>query len=191
MLHAASIGTIDGSILIGGNSGAGKSSTALRSLVAGLSYHGDDICAVSIINDVPKVYSIYSSGKVLNVDLAKFPELHKSIYGHFEEWYDKEIFFFNRNFNSQIKKVGQIKAVIIPEQNINIEIGFQIITKAKVLSIISSSSKLLLPNAGNESYQVLAEILHLVPCFQFNLGNDPYKIAGTLKSFISQINKDH
>jgi hypothetical protein len=191
MIHAASIGTIDGSILIGGNSGAGKSSTALRCLIAGLSYHGDDICAVSIISGVPKVYGVYSSGKVLSVDFARFPELGKSNYEHFEELYDKKLFFLNRYFDSQIQKVGLIKAIIIPEQNINTEIGFEIIPKAKVLSIISSSSKLLLPNAGNESYQVLSDILRQVPCFKLNLGNDPSKIAGTLKSFISQIIKGH
>jgi hypothetical protein len=43
LIHAASVGTSDGCVIIGGNSGAGKSSTALRSLAGGMFYLGDDI----------------------------------------------------------------------------------------------------------------------------------------------------
>jgi hypothetical protein len=187
MVHAASVGTSNGSLLIGGNSGAGKSSTALRGLIGGLTYFGDDICAISINANLPKTHGIYCSGKVHSSDLDLFPALHASNYGHFEEEYDKEIFFFNKDFSSQLQKMGNLKAVIVPHQNPTIEIGFEPLSRANALSIICSSSKLLLPDAGNEIFRVLSSILHQVPCFRFNLGNDPSKIANSIENFLIQL----
>ena len=187
MLHAAAVGTDEGSILIGGNSGAGKSSTALRCLIGGLNYFGDDISALSIQNNYPEVYSIYSSGKTLSKDLPNFSKLLPSVHAHYEEEYEKEIFFFHPAFASQLQDKGRLRAFIIPHQNPLFEIGFQPISIATTLSVIGSSTKLLLPDADNEVFHMLSSVLHLVPCYQFNLGNNPEKIASTLEQFIANL----
>ena len=191
MLHAAAIGTDDGNILIGGNSGAGKSSTALRCLVGGLNYLGDDICAISIDDEVPMVHSVYSSGKTLSSDLSKFPELLQSLHAHYDEDYEKEIFFFNKSFPNNLKSAGQLNAVVIPYQNALLPIGFQPLSYAKALSVITTSTKSLLPDARNEMFHMLSLVLHHVPCYQFNLGGDPRKIASTLADFIKQLKHNH
>ncbi|MFM7023009.1 MAG: hypothetical protein ACKOXB_08515 [Flavobacteriales bacterium] len=188
MLHAAAVGTQDGTILIGGNSGAGKSSTALRCLVAGFHYLGDDICAISMDqNSKAKVHSIYCSGKTLSKDLVKFPELAHAVHHHNESSYEKKIFFFNDCFPEKLAGSNDLKVVIIPHQNPELEIGFQEIPFAKALSVISSSTKQLLPDAGHEMFFMLSSVLHQVPCYQFNLGNDPRKIAASLREFLAQL----
>lgn len=187
LLHAAAVGTIDGTVLIGGNSGAGKSSTALRCLVGGLNYLGDDICAISVENNIAKAHSVYSSGKTLSKDLPNFPELLPAIHAHFDEHFEKEIFFFNSLFSNKLQSLAPIKAVVLPHQNAELPISFQKCSFAQALSIMSSSTKSLLPDAGNEMYHVLSAVLHLVPCYRFNLGNDPSKIATTIERFISQL----
>jgi|LauGreDrversion4_2_1035121.scaffolds.fasta_scaffold03667_2 hypothetical protein len=189
MIHAASVGTSDGCVIIGGHSGAGKSSTALRGLAAGMFYLGDDICAISNKNNNPTVYGIYSSGKTLSSDLKFFPALTASIHSHFEEFYVKEIYFFYNQFKSQLPKSGKIKAIIIPHQDPSYAISFQKIAYANALSVICSSTKNLLPNAGNEMYHVLSSILQQTPCYRFNLGNDPSLIADALANFISTLKK--
>lgn len=187
MIHAASVGTADGSVLIGGGSGAGKSSTALRCLVGGLVYFGDDICAISNKNSIPQTHSIYSSGKTFSEDLKYFPELASSVHGHYEEFYEKEVFFFHNKFQSQLPRSGELKAVIIAHQDPDLAIGFQKISFANAMSVMCSSTKQLLPNAGNEMFTILSSILHQTPCFRFNLGNDPSQIARTLADFISTL----
>ena len=191
MIHAASVGTTDGCVIIGGNSGAGKSSTALRSLAGGMFYLGDDICAISNKNNNPTVHSIYSSGKTFSSDLKFFPALISSVHSHFEEFYEKEVYFFHNQFKSQLPKSGKIKAVIIPHQDLALAIGFQKISFAKALSVICSSTKDLLPNAGNEIFHILSSILHQTPCYRFNLGNDPSLIADSLANFISSLKLSH
>jgi hypothetical protein len=187
MIHAASVGTPDGFVLIGGNSGAGKSSTALRSLAGGLFYMGDDICAISNKNKIPTVYGVYSSGKLLSADLKHFPTLKSSVHSHYEEFYEKEVYYFNNRFNKQLLKSGEIKAVIIPHQDSMLEIGFEKISYANVLSIICASTKNLLPKAGHEIFHILSSILHQTPCYRFNLGNNPKLISNSLTEFISSL----
>ena len=187
MVHVASVGTSDGFVLIGGKSGAGKSSTALRGLVGGLFYMGDDICAISIKNNMPTVHGIYSSGKTISSDLKSFPTLASSAYMRFEDSYEKEVYFLHDRFHSQLPRSGEIKAVIIPHQDPSLAIGFQRIPIAKTLSIICSSTRNLLPNAGDETFRILSSILHRSPCFRFDLGDDPSLIADSLVDFISSL----
>ena len=187
MVHAAGIGSHEACVLIGGNSGAGKSSTALRALMGGLQYYGDDICAISFHEDTPQIHGIYSSGKPLSSDLHHFPALHASTRGHYEEEYEKELFFFNDAFAPFLGKTGPLRAVIIPHQDPTIPIGFEPLSFANALSVICSSSKLLFPDAGNETFTLLSAILHQIPCYRFNLGNDPTRIASTLARFIGQL----
>lgn len=187
MVHAAGVGSQDGCVLIGGNSGSGKSSTSLRALIGGMTYFGDDICAISFQDNVPKIHGIYSSGKVLSSNLHNFPSLKTSLHGHYEEEYEKEIFFFNQAFHSFLGKNGQLSAVIIPYQDSTIPIGFDQLPFANALSIICSSSKLLFPDAKNETFILLRAIFHHIPCFRFNLGPDPSRIASTLAAFISRL----
>jgi hypothetical protein len=191
MLHAAGVGTAEGSVLIGGNSGAGKSSTALRCLAGGLNYFGDDICAISIQNGAPQIHSVYSSGKTLSNDLMKFPELLEYVHGQYDEEYEKEIFFFNTLVANKKNNNGNLKAIVIPHQNAELEIGFQKIPFARALSVICSSSKTLLPDGGNEIFQMLSAVIHHIPCYQFNLGNDPTLIPETLRKFITQLNENN
>jgi len=187
MIHAASVGTADGSVLIGGKSGAGKSSTALRCLVGGLYYFGDDICAISNKNFMPQTHSIYSSGKTFSKDLKYFPELASSLHSHHEDLYEKEVFFFANEFQSQLPRSGDIRAIIIAHQDPDAAIGFEKISFANALSVMCSSTKQLLPNAGNEMFTILSSILHQTPCFRFNLGNDPSLIARTLDDLITNL----
>ena len=92
LLHAASVGTSMGAVLIAGRGGAGKSSTAFRCLIEGMNYFGDDICCLSVQDGVTAINSIYCSGKILNSEYLNFPELGQFIFKHNEIDYNKEVF---------------------------------------------------------------------------------------------------
>jgi hypothetical protein len=72
LVHAASVGTARGGLLIVGQGGAGKSNTATGSLAGGLSFVSDDFCAVS--NDMePTVHSLYGTSRIHDNDWAALP----------------------------------------------------------------------------------------------------------------------
>ncbi len=72
LIHAAAVGTQDGAVLIVGRTGAGKSTTALACLEAGLAYISDDRCLLAL-TPVPQVYAIYNSAKLHGAQMARFP----------------------------------------------------------------------------------------------------------------------
>lgn len=186
LLHTASVGTSMGSVLIAGRGGVGKSSTALRCLIAGMNYYGDDICGLSVQNGVPIINSLYCSGKVLSTDYLNFTEMENFIFKHNETDYNKEVFLLN-DFISKRENSHLITAIIIPYQNNSLEIGFEKISFAKALSIICSSSKFLLPGAGDEIFQVFSKVIKIIPCFQFNLGGNPKLIPEKINSLITSL----
>lgn len=186
MVHAAAVGNADGAVLIAGHSGAGKSSTALRCLIGGLNYFGDDVCAISTIEEKPMVFSVYSSGKIHNKDLGKFANIKGTPINKKDIEYEKEIFFLTEAYKNYLPLRGNIKAVLMPCQTVG-KIGFSSASSAGVLHVIGSSTAGLLPHTGNEVFLLLASILQKTPFYTFNLGSHPEEIPGAVNNIINSI----
>lgn len=78
LLHGAAVGHADGVVLLAGPGGAGKSTTALACLAAGMGYLGDDYVLVDpspVGAATPTVWSVYGSAKLAPEHLARFPGL--------------------------------------------------------------------------------------------------------------------
>jgi hypothetical protein len=63
LLHAAAVGDADGAVLLVGDAGSGKSTTAVLCSQAGLGFLADDFCVLEP-GSPPKVHSIYRSAKL-------------------------------------------------------------------------------------------------------------------------------
>lgn len=74
LAHGAAVGDSRGGVLILGHGGAGKSTTALVCLEAGLEYIADDHCLVEAGIE-PAVNSLFSTGKLAEHQLQHFPLL--------------------------------------------------------------------------------------------------------------------
>jgi len=74
LVHGAAVGSENGGVLILGQGGAGKSTTALACLEEGMRYVADDYCLVSL-DDGPSVHSIYGTAKLAFEELHRFPSL--------------------------------------------------------------------------------------------------------------------
>ncbi len=78
-VHGAAVGTADGAVLITGNGGSGKSTTALSCYRAGLPLLGDDYVAIKMpcrSGQMPSVHNIYSSLKIVHreINAEKFSQ---------------------------------------------------------------------------------------------------------------------
>jgi hypothetical protein len=186
MVHAAAVGNAGGAVLIVGHGGAGKSSTALRCLLGGLNYFGDDVCAISVIDQKPVVFSIYSSGKIHSKDLSKFENIKGTPINKTDEEYEKEIFFLAGAYKNHMPLQGNIKTVLIPDQSAG-EIGFSPISPDSVLSVMWLSTAMLFPDTGGEFFLPLASTLKKVPFYKFRLGGRPQEIAAAVDNMLKSI----
>lgn len=184
LVHAAAIGTDNGAVLLGGDSGAGKSSTALRGLLNNMLYFGDDICGIENHGSTSIVHSIYSSAKVHKYDESKFSGLISSkanISGM--EAYEKEIYFLSPNFDAQLRPSSPIKAILIPDQTGG-PIRMEAISQGLIVNVISASTNSLLPRSGIDTITTIANAARNVPCFKFHLGPDPQEVAPAIADFL-------
>ena len=72
-VHAAAVGSEQAVVLIVGPGGAGKSSTALACLGAGLGFLSDDYCLVT--GSPPVAHQLYSTARVADHDTAHFADV--------------------------------------------------------------------------------------------------------------------
>jgi hypothetical protein len=185
LIHTAAIGTQNGAVLLGGDSGAGKSSTALRGLLNDMFYFGDDICGIENHGSASTVYSIYSSAKLHAYDQPKFSGLTPSkahITGM--EAHEKEIYLLSPNFNSQLRLSSRIKAILIPDHSSG-PMRMEPISKALTANVISASTNSLLPRSGIETIKAIANTARNVPCIRFHLGPDPHAVAPAIADFLN------
>jgi hypothetical protein len=84
LLHASGVADDHGAVAIAGASGAGKSTTALACLDAGLRLVGDDACLVRL-DPAPTVFSIYARAKLEPDALARLPALGHLIVDRHDE----------------------------------------------------------------------------------------------------------
>ena len=78
MIHSAAVGLDQGAALLVGQSGAGKSTTALACLYAGMKYLADDRCVMTL-NPKPRVYAMYNTGTILGSQLHHYPRFQPEI----------------------------------------------------------------------------------------------------------------
>lgn len=75
LLHAAVVGVGGRGVMLVGEGGSGKSTTALACLQAGFDYLGDDYVAVTFDGPTPTAHSVYCRAKVTDASAALLPEL--------------------------------------------------------------------------------------------------------------------
>ena len=88
LLHAAAVSHDDQALLLIGDSGAGKSTTAIALVSAGCSYIGDDGCLIRQRSGDVELLSLWSSFRLTERSLASFSALrsHSSKLASDEKW---------------------------------------------------------------------------------------------------------
>src|SRR5205807_9852223 len=74
LVHAGAVGSEGQGVLLAGSGGAGKSTTAVACVEAGMSYVGDDYVLLST-GEPPAAHAIYGTAKLDRRSLATLPDL--------------------------------------------------------------------------------------------------------------------
>jgi len=186
LVHAAAIGTKSGAVLLTGEGGTGKSSTALSCLRAGLSYLGDDFVVVRPKPE-PVVYSLYNSAK-LNADhVGNYPELSRFLSNPEVMEGKKAVLFLYPGFTAQLVASMPLKAIVVPR--IADECMSRVIRASSedILRASAFTTMTLLPGAGIKTYEFLSQLSSLLPCFTLELGHDPALVAGAVTDLLETL----
>ncbi len=184
LIHGAVVGAGGRSALITARSGAGKSTTSLACLCAGMEYLGDDYVAVdSAINGV-MAHSLYHTVKLTRGSLAYFPEVAEHVWNKGFAGTEKAVLFAQDMFPESVRTSAALDAVLIPR----ITGGpTRIVPAGKMEALIAMAptSLLQLPLAEANKLAALKAILGSVPCFTLELGPDVRAVPDVIRAFLA------
>lgn len=185
VLHAACVGDERGGLLLGGRGGAGKSTTALLGLEAGLRYAGDDFCLLEMAA-APTIHCLYASAKLHRADLPLFPRLATLAEDPVPDVFDKPAIFLRRSFADQVVAAMPLRAVVLPRVTGQERTDHEPMAAAEALRELAPSTLFQLPGEGAAPLQAMAAVVRRLPCFRLRLGRRETVAAG-LRAVLDEV----
>ena len=185
MAHAAAVGNANGGALIVGHGGAGKSTSALACLEAGLGYAADDHCIVSV-EGTALVHSIFATGKLAVSDLGRFPSLLPAAEMKDRPEGEKVVFFFDRLPSIRISRSFSLRAILLARITGSARTGLRRITKAEAFKAIASSCALHFPAARARALGCFNTLARQLPAYVLELGSDVHSTPDAIRGLLDQ-----
>lgn len=185
LTHAGAVGTQHGAVLLAGSGGAGKSTTALACVTAGMDYLSEDYCLVRP-SPRPCIYSVYNSAKLEENTLSRFPQLRKSIANLGRQAHEKALLFQHQIYPERFAAKRVIRAILVLQIAKNCDTHLSDVSSAIALRALSASTICQLAYAGVQSFAFLANLVRSIPCYSLKLGQDFSKIPSVVTSVINQ-----
>lgn len=187
-VHAACVGLPTlGGLLLAGKSGSGKSTTALRSLLAGWQYVGDDY--VVLQPDDITAHRVYATAKLAPLDfrgdaslvppgVPLFPDpLHR----------DKTIALLWPTYREQMPLSLPIRAVVAPHVGDGRRTTWRRVSAGRGLLALAPSTMIQLPTASAARLAPLSVLARSVPAVEMELGSEPAGVLGALGEILEEV----
>ena len=183
--HAAAVGNANGGVLIVGHGGAGKSTSALACLDAGLGYAADDHCLVSVEGSAT-VHSIFGTGKLAVSDLGRFPSLMPAAEMNDRPEGEKVVFFFDRLPSIRVSRSFSLRAILLARITGSARTGLRRITKAEAFKAIASSCALHFPAARARALGCFNTLARQLPAYVLELGSDVHSTPDAIRGLMDE-----
>jgi hypothetical protein len=177
LVHAGAVGDEQrGGVLLAGAGGSGKTTVALASLRAGMSYVADDYLLLDT-EAAPVAWNLFGIAKLDAGHMARFPELACETTISAEPVPDeKAILDVHRLMPRALASSLPIRAVLVPR----IRGGHARLRPAsagEALLALAPSTAFQMPFDGGRVMGALAAAARAVPAFALDVGDDPRELA--------------
>jgi hypothetical protein len=169
LTHAGAVATPDGAVLLVGGAGAGKSTTALTCLHAGLDFFGDDYCLVAP-EPTPWVHGVFATAKLRPDSLLLLPALGPMVRNAEHLDHQKAILDLGDAHAARLAAGAPIRAIVVPR--VSDRVRAVPITPGAALRAMAPSTIFGLFGATPGSLHLLAGLARDVPAFRLDVGSD-------------------
>lgn len=171
LTHAGAVGYPEAGILFAGKSGAGKSTTSLSCMKAGMKYVSEDYC---VLSDAPEIraHSLYNSAKITEKTAGLFPELRQYIENPEHPKEDKAFFFHHKFQPNNILSSFPLKALITLKIFDAQDSWLEPIEPSDALAALSATTLWQLSHTGPSVFKHLRRVAEALPCYRLHLGRD-------------------
>jgi len=171
LIHAAAVGNRHGGALVVGHGGAGKSTTALSCLNAGLGYAADDHCLIRL-GASPSVHSIYDTGLLAAEDLYRFPALAPAAASSDCPAGEKVAFFFDRLPAIRLTPSFSLRAILLARISNSRQSRLRGISRGEAFKAIAPSCFMHLPAARPRAFECFNALVRQLPAYMLELGSE-------------------
>ncbi len=182
LLHSAAVSDMNGGALLLGAGGAGKSSASLRCYQAGMTYLGDDLCAIQA-GAIPRVFNVYGTAKTVWSDLEKFKDLQTLLISQPDSL--KAIYALNQAPTNTIGANSDLRVLLLLDRSLPVG-TVRRANPAKAVAIAASSTASFLPGSGQPMLSALANIARRLPVLSISLGEEPQQAADLVRRAIRE-----
>jgi hypothetical protein len=182
-VHAAAVGWEDGTVLLAGVGGSGKSTTALLSLAADMRYAGDDYCLISVEPE-PRVFGLYGSAKVHWNSLFRVASLLEHVEFPRLDGGEKAVLFVHEALPARMLRTAPIRAVVLPRVVTGGLTRIVPVTPAAGMRALAPSTVFQLLDTGRRSFGAVASLVRRVPSFRLDLGADAENVPAVLSDLL-------
>jgi hypothetical protein len=168
VLHAAAAG----GVLLCGMSGAGKSTTSLVCLLAGLAFTADDHCAVRITDDGVTADAIFAFARATPPTMQLLPGLADFAADEQLDWNNKRRLYVTE----RIERSQPINAIVLPVRAEKTGTPREL-DAHEALRRLTVGNLLLMPGATGRTLAALKDLLELLPAYELPVGSDTEVVA--------------
>lgn len=182
LLHAAAVGDRHGALLLTGRGGIGKSSTALRGLLDGMDFAGDDY-VVAALDPEPTVYPLYCSAKVNRDQIGHYPSLLPWLRNPDGNGEEKAIFDLLPAHAERMPTSMPLRGILVPELGGAAETAISADLRSDmVVHAASFTTVEQLPYAGRYTYHFIETLARHLPGHRLRLGSDRHRVTAALRA---------
>jgi hypothetical protein len=184
--HAAAVADGDVGVLLCGSSGAGKSTTALGALAAGLRSAGDDYVLVEP-GSPPVVHALYRSTLLEEAHYARHSRL-MPVVDHVADQGDrrKAVMFAGTDGTPQVRGGFPLVALVALRVERGSTPAYAPTTAAAVLRALAPSTLAQLGMVDAAGLARLAALCRTLPAYELRLGDDPAPVPDLLRELIAE-----
>ena len=188
IVHAAAVGTEQGGVLLIGNTGAGKSTTALSCLTQdGLRLLSDDKCLVRL-DPAPQALAAFSSGKIKADMLEHLPQFRHKLQGWDASYKaGKGLVFLYPDYAERLITTFAIKALVITCVARQAQASIRPVPSVAAFRVFGPSTVIWLPGAEADNYHFTAELVRRLPCYQLDLALEPQRNTDAILNLLGRL----
>lgn len=186
LVHASAVGDARGGLLLVGEGGSGKSSTALLCLDSPLFHLADDWCVIAP-GETPRLASAYSSAKLRPDNLHRFPALAARIHNRDKLQEEKATLFLNRHFPEKLLSSCPARALVLPVVTGESTTRVERIPGPLAWRAMVSCTLAQIPGTDRESIALMSAFSSRLPAYRLLLGGDLPAIPGILSGLLDQL----
>jgi hypothetical protein len=189
VVHAALVSRDGRGVLLPGRGGAGKSTSALACLLAGLDYLGDDYVGLEHRADGSFAgHSLYNSTWLEPDHLARFPLLAPHAIRGTLSWERKRLVHLSAILPERLARTAPIRLVALPR------VAHAPATRARpasrteaLLAMAPTSMFELTPRVGAPGFERLATLVAQVPTYWLELGEELPGIPACIDDLLAKL----